>query len=130
MRWLFLLLLVLNAFYAVWHQQEAPVRPKELAPLSVFKGAHRDIQLLSEGSQGRCALVGGMSDRARLELLQVRLSGTGVDTVVVMEAGAYWLKVEGDGKVEQARAQLNTLTKEFNDLKHKIIRCEGIATAQ
>jgi len=32
MRWLFLLLLVLNVFYYVWHQQEAPLRAKDVTP--------------------------------------------------------------------------------------------------
>ena len=30
MRWLFLLLVVLNVFYYVWHQQEAPLRAKDV----------------------------------------------------------------------------------------------------
>lgn len=50
MRWLFLLLLVLNVFYYVWHQQEAPLRAKEVTPLTLYKGAQQDIRLLSESS--------------------------------------------------------------------------------
>lgn len=48
MRWLFLLLLVLNVFYYVWHQQEAPLRAKDVTPLSLYRGSQQDIRLLSE----------------------------------------------------------------------------------
>ncbi|MDY1019582.1 hypothetical protein SOM59_21130 [Pseudomonas coleopterorum] len=48
MRWLVLLLLVLNVFYAGWHNQELPVRPKEFEPLSTYKGERHNIQLLNE----------------------------------------------------------------------------------
>lgn len=48
MRWLFLLLLVLNLFYYVWHQQQAPLRVKEVEPMSLYRGAQQDIRLLSE----------------------------------------------------------------------------------
>lgn len=47
MRWLFLLLLVLNVFYYIWHQQEAPLRAKDVTPLSLYRG-QQDIRLLSE----------------------------------------------------------------------------------
>ncbi len=48
MRWLFLLLLVLNVFYYVWHQQEAPLKAKDVAPLSLYKGNQQEIRLLKE----------------------------------------------------------------------------------
>ena len=35
MRWLFLLLVVLNIFYFIWHQQEAPLKAKEVVSLSL-----------------------------------------------------------------------------------------------
>ena len=35
MRWLFLLLVVLNIFYYVWRQQEAPPRVKEVVSLAL-----------------------------------------------------------------------------------------------
>lgn len=50
MRWLFLLLLVLNTFYYIWHQQEAPLRAKDVTPLSLYKGSQQDIRLLSEAA--------------------------------------------------------------------------------
>lgn len=51
MRWMFLLLIVLNLFYYVWHQQQAPLRPKEVAPLALAQNNKRDIQLLSESDE-------------------------------------------------------------------------------
>lgn len=48
MRWILLLLLLLNAFYYVWHQQQAPLRAKEVAPAAAYQTARKDIQLLSE----------------------------------------------------------------------------------
>ncbi|MCU1719283.1 SPOR domain-containing protein [Pseudomonas sp. 5P_3.1_Bac2] len=50
MRWMFLWLIVLNLFYYVWHQQQAPMRATEIAPLSHVQEARRDIRLLSESS--------------------------------------------------------------------------------
>ena len=38
MRWVFLFLLVLNLFYYVWHQQQAPLRAKEVAPIALYQG--------------------------------------------------------------------------------------------
>lgn len=51
MRWLFLLLLVLNLFYYVWHQQQAPLRAKEVEPMAQYRGAQQDIRLLSESGR-------------------------------------------------------------------------------
>ena len=50
MRRLFLLLLVLNVFYYIWHQQEAPLRAKDVTPLSLYRGSQQDIRLLSEAT--------------------------------------------------------------------------------
>ena len=48
MRWLFLLLVVLNVFYYVWHQQEAPLKVNEVHSISVSTDSKRTIQLLKE----------------------------------------------------------------------------------
>lgn len=50
MRWMFLWLVVLNLFYYVWHQQRAPLRVTEIAPLDMVQGSKRDIRLLSEST--------------------------------------------------------------------------------
>jgi hypothetical protein len=67
MRWSFLLLLVLNLFYYVWHQQQAPLRVKEIQPVSVYRGAQQDIQLVSEAESqhlGASSVVGDPSQAA------------------------------------------------------------------
>ncbi|GAD64647.1 SPOR domain-containing protein [Aquipseudomonas alcaligenes] len=46
MRWFFLLLLVLNLFYYVWHQQQAPLRVKEVEPMALYQGAQQGLRLL------------------------------------------------------------------------------------
>jgi len=51
MRWMFLWLVVLNLFYYVWHQQRAPLRVTEIAPLTMPQDAKRDIRLLSESNK-------------------------------------------------------------------------------
>ena len=56
MRWLFLLLVVLNIFYFIWHQQEAPLKAKEVVSLSLYKGNKQEIQLLSETRTGLVAV--------------------------------------------------------------------------
>ena len=53
MRWILLLLLLLNAFYYVWHQQQAPLRAKEVAPAGAYQAARKDIRLLSEADAPR-----------------------------------------------------------------------------
>ncbi|AYN93613.1 hypothetical protein EGJ52_05585 [Pseudomonas luteola] len=48
MRWLFVFLLALNVFYYVWNQQQAPLRAKEITPLSLYKSERDNIRLLHE----------------------------------------------------------------------------------
>lgn len=98
MRWLFLLLVVLNVFYAVWHQQVAPMRPKEVASLSLYKGAHQDIKLLSESDAGQtrgaaaakpavdtenCLYVGGFSRLEQLAPVEQRLTSLDISSRAV-----------------------------------------------
>lgn len=61
MRWMFLWLIVLNLFYYVWHQQQAPLRVTEIAPLNLIQDSKRDIRLLSESNKA-----------ARRELVEVK----------------------------------------------------------
>ena len=48
MRWLLLLLVVLNIFYYVWRQQEAPLKVVEVNAFAVSAVGWRTIQLLNE----------------------------------------------------------------------------------
>lgn len=111
MRWLFLLFLVLNLFYYVWHQQQAPLRAKEVAPLSLHQEVRQDIRLLSEsgGVQTRrerpveaaqpsaevCIFLGGFDQEEVAQLVEQRLITLDIASQVkVVDAPAgldYWV---------------------------------------
>ncbi len=150
MRWLFLLLLVLNVFYYIWHQQEAPLRAKDVTPLSLYRGSQQDIHLLSETAdalvrrdlgksseaQKNCVYLGGFIRPELTRQLELRLAALGVvgrpaasSSPNLSEGGGFWIQVsqESAGKVNESLLQ--NLSKEFNELKHKIMPCEGVAPA-
>ena len=142
MRWLFLLLVVLNVFYYVWHQQEAPLRAKDVTPLNLYRGSQQDIRLLSEAAgEGRrdgvaprqqCLFLGGFSDEDSIVRLQQRLVAMKVKVQSLPKDAAgsgYWLAVVPDNQRLLGDQQLQNLSKEFNELKHKIMLCEGVAPA-
>jgi cell division septation protein DedD len=109
MRWSFLLLLVLNLFYYVWHQQQAPLRVKEVQPVSLYRGAQQDIQLVSEvgvpqlsassvvdSVQGStCMFLGGFEDESVARAVEQRLLSTDIKAEVeIVDAAAgldYWV---------------------------------------
>ncbi|SDI07384.1 Sporulation related domain-containing protein [Pseudomonas flavescens] len=111
MRWIFMLLVVLNAFYYVWHQQQAPMHAKEVAPLSLYQENRRDIRLLSESEprqrrdaaakeplaeeQTVCLFLGSFEDNAEAEQVEQRLTSLDIRSQVqlVESAGAvdYWV---------------------------------------
>ncbi|MBI6564387.1 hypothetical protein YA0745_19280 [Pseudomonas synxantha] len=148
MRWLFLLLLVLNAFYYVWHQQEAPLRAKDVTPLSLYRGAQQDIRLLSESADGvarrdrikpsdgqnTCLYIGGFSDRRQALSVEQRLTSLDIKVKVQLlsapDASGYWLRVAPESRRLADDLPFENLAKEFNELKHKIMLCEGIATLE
>jgi len=53
MRWFFLLLLVLNLFYYVWHQQQAPLRVKEVEPMLLYQGGQQGLRLLDAADRAK-----------------------------------------------------------------------------
>ncbi|MGR3965332.1 hypothetical protein FW800_12855 [Pseudomonas sp. 910_23] len=148
MRWLFLLLLVLNVFYYVWHQQEAPLRAKDVTPLSLYRGTQQDIRLLSESAdtvarrdrargadaQSTCLYIGGFSDRHQSLSLEQRLTSLDIRVRLQLlsapEASGYWLRVAPESRRLADDLPFESLANEFNELKHKIMLCEGIATLE
>lgn len=142
MRWLFLLLLVLNGFYYIWSQQDAPLRPKEVAALSAYKNGKQDIKLLSEskggagagGAKAQCLYVGGFDGGDQLAGVQRRLSALGAQGVIVMlqprDGGGAWVRLAPQTQGLLSESVLQGLSNEFNGLKHKIMQCEGIATGE
>ncbi|WP_226507488.1 hypothetical protein [Pseudomonas sp. MWU16-30317] len=149
MRWLFLLLLVLNVFYAGWHQQEALQQPVEIRALSLYKGNQQDIRLLSETDRGApaptqalapvpgardCLYVGGYPQLEALLPLEQRLAQMGVKAqaqVINGDQGAvHWLRIDAQSQRLLDESALSGLSREFNNSKHQIMPCEGIATAE
>ncbi|RAS19495.1 MULTISPECIES: hypothetical protein [unclassified Pseudomonas] len=141
MRWLFLLLLVLNVFYYVWHQQEAPLKAKDVAPLSLYKGNQQEIRLLRETGasaparrRDECLVLGGLAGREQLDALRQRLLSLDINAAQVSGqlpgAEGLWLKISPESERLLDQTVLETLSNDFKDLKHKIIFCQGIATGE
>ncbi|MFN3769187.1 MAG: SPOR domain-containing protein [Ectopseudomonas guguanensis] len=113
MRWILLLLLLLNAFYYVWHQQQAPLRAKEVAPANAYQAARKDIRLLSETDAPRsrsessaaadavapeaavCLFLGSFDEEARARVVEQRLLSLDIQAEVrSIDAAAgveYWV---------------------------------------
>jgi cell division septation protein DedD len=113
MRWILLLLLLLNAFYYVWHQQQAPLRAKEVAPADAYQTARKDIRLLSEAGASSprsqtaapvaevspeaavCLFLGSFEEEARAKVVEQRLLSLDIQTDVrSVDAAAgveYWV---------------------------------------
>jgi hypothetical protein len=143
MRWLFLLLLVLNVFYYIWHQQEAPLRAKDVTPLSLYRGSQQDIRLLSEATDAAkekgkavqadagCLYLGGFTRQDVAQGLERRLGGMDVKFQTLPRVGSesagYWVRIAPESRRWLDELQLQNLSKEFNELKHKIMPCEGVA---
>lgn len=146
MRWLFLLLLVLNMFYYIWHQQEAPLRAKDVTPLSLYRGGQQDIRLLSETAETKpdtaktvpvkngCLYLGGYGRQEVAQAVERRLSGMEIDFQSLPkdlpELEGYWVRVAPESRRWLGDVQLRNLSREFNELKHQIMPCEGVAPAE
>ena len=145
MRWIFLLLVMLNAFYYVWYQQGVPLSPKEILPVSPSsKGVRQNIQLVSEAERGQpksvpvssrreCVYLGrGISEseartvEQRLVSWDIRVQfGKWLDD----SAGVFWLKVLPESRRLVDDSLLGRLTQDFPELKSRIMSCEAIATS-
>lgn len=111
MRWLFLLLLVLNLFYYVWHQQQAPLQVKEVETLSLYRGGQQDIRLLSESKENTvpraqqqsapmpdaqvCLFLGGLDREEQVKGVEQRLLALNIQSSIQsVDAAAgvdYWV---------------------------------------
>ena len=146
MRWLFLLLLVLNVFYYIWHQQEAPLRAKDVTPLSLYRGGQKDIRLLSETADSgpdkekaaqpdnSCLYLGGFIRQEAAQAVERRLNGMDIKYQLLPkdlpEFAGYWVRIAPESRRWLGEVQLQNLSREFNELKHKIMPCEGVAPAE
>lgn len=95
MRWLFLLLVLLNVFFWIQHQYQSPVRVKEITPLDSYNRPQQNITLLSESSarerrssasplatENGCLFLGGFDDRPPAEALEQRLLSLDVQSEI------------------------------------------------
>ncbi|WP_213879437.1 hypothetical protein [Pseudomonas sp. dw_358] len=139
MRWMFLLLLILNVFYYVWHQQEAPMQAKEIMSLSPYKSGQQDIQLLSESKKAAaasqdCLYLGGYPTAQPLAVLVQRLANDKIPAVQRQlrpeQGGGYWLRLGVPGEALPDEGVVQRLSRDINDLKHQIMPCEGIASGE
>jgi hypothetical protein len=143
MPWAFLLLLMLNGLYFVWHQQDAPLRPKEVEPLLTHRAYGQDIRLLSESGleganapiaadQEKCLYLGGTARQAEIRLLEQRLVALDIDTGfgkrLNHQGGGYWLKIAPASRRLVSDVLIAELRRDFPMLKNEIMSCEGIAT--
>lgn len=140
MRWLFLLLLMLNGLYYVWHQQEAPLRAKEVLPLSLHRAEQQNIQLLAESdpragreSDDSCLFLGGFEREGEALAVAQRLTSLDVrsELHVVRQAGmsGYWLRIDPGSRRLVGESLVAALIQDFPELKNKIMLCSGIATS-
>lgn len=108
MRWFFLLLVLLNIFFWVQHQYQAPVRVKEVTPLDAYNRPQQNIALLSESSpperraasslapnDNSCLFLGGFDDEQTAASLEQRLLSLDVQSemqhVDVIGSVDYWV---------------------------------------
>lgn len=130
MRWLFLLLVVLNLFYYVWHQQQAPLRAKEVASLALYQGGRQDIRLLSESNgvparrealpvapeeavEAVCLYLGGFEQEDAAKVIEQRLLSLDIQSRVqsVSAAGGtdYWVYLSPLASRQASLRQLKEL---------------------
>lgn len=143
MPWTFLLLLMLNGLYFFWHQQDAPLRPKEVEPLLTHRAYGQDIRLLGESGIGvgtartstgkeNCLYLGGTAKQAEAALLEQRLVALDIDIHLEkrpdQEGGVYWLKIAPASRRLVSETLIAELRSDFPMLKNEIMSCEGIAT--
>ncbi|MBE7374212.1 SPOR domain-containing protein [Pseudomonas lopnurensis] len=108
MRWFFLLLVLLNVFFFLQHQYQAPLRVKEVVPLDAYNRPQQNITLLSESpspprreqmspgqADSACLFLGGFDEEHLAKSLEQRLLSLDVQSSVqfVDMAGGvdYWV---------------------------------------
>ncbi|RYJ58348.1 SPOR domain-containing protein [Pseudomonas songnenensis] len=88
MRWIFLLLVLLNVFFWVQQQYQSPIRIKEVTPLATYSRPQQNITLLSESASPErrqsqltpvepvgngCLFLGGFDEEQQAQSLEQRL---------------------------------------------------------
>lgn len=133
MRWLFMLLLVLNVFYGVWHLLGVSPQAKEVAPVSFYRSDKQDIHLVSESATNgavmaldaeigkfpsvpvdqTCLFLGGYDQQEMAQAVRQRLSSLDIVSqlqVVDSVAGIdYWVYLAPLGSGQATMRQLKEL---------------------
>jgi hypothetical protein len=125
MRWLFLFLFALNLFYYVWHQQQAPLRAKEIQSVAAYSPSKQAIQLVSEvevprksgsldqAADDACMFLGGFESLDVARAVEQRLLSTDIQAVVEEQdavAGVdYWVYLPPLGSRQASLRQLKEL---------------------
>lgn len=107
MRWLLLLLLTLNVFYYLAHQQQAPFRVHQVAPVEGYTASSSALRLVTEAptplresssrapEPGLCLFLGGFDQEAAARQVEQRLLSLDIKSgVQVIETNAgtdYWV---------------------------------------
>ncbi|MFP3518454.1 hypothetical protein SB766_19925 [Pseudomonas sp. SIMBA_077] len=145
MRWLFLLLVVLNIFYFVWCQQESPLKAKEVVSLSLYKASKQEIRLLSEAQNGMesedvtdhesgkrvaCFYLSGLTSIDEQNKVKESLSAVGLNgelaAVDNADTGNFVVSVPSSYKAQAIDRVLQSLLNEFNELKYEKKQCQGL----
>ena len=144
MRWLFMLLVVLNVFCYIWHQQGAPLKAKEVVSLSLYKGSQQGIRLLSEETQPvlrsaaqaehedgeECLYLSGVSSEDAMRRVQRRLADVDIQAEPIDAEQAfltgYALRIAPESQGRLTDMVFQSLANEFNELKYKKMRCGGL----
>ena len=124
------------------------MRAKDVTPLNLHRGAQQDIRLLSESAdavarrdrarsveaQNTCLYINGFSNQHQASSLEQRLTSLDIKVTVQLlnaqSASGYWLRVAPESRRLADDLPFESLANEFNELKHKIMLCEGIATLE
>ena len=126
MRWMFLLFVVLNLFYYVWHQQQAPLRVNEIEPVVTPRGEKGEIRLLSESQvparrpvavdderEAVCLFLGGFERESEASVVEQRLLSldirSRVQSVDAVGGVDYWVYLAPLGSRQASLRQLREL---------------------
>ena len=93
----------------------------------------RDRAKASE-AQNMCLYIGGFADQRQAQSVEQRLTSLDIRVAVQLlntaEASGYWLRVAPESRRLAEDLPFENLAKEFNELKHKIMLCEGVASLE
>lgn len=129
MRWVFLLLVVLNLFYFVWSGQQVPLPVQEVEPMALYQAGKKELQLLDasdrvkvrpriQGSEmaeddQACLFLGSFQEEAGARQVEQRLIALDIQAEVRPVSAAagldYWVYMPPLGSRQASLRQLKEL---------------------